>query len=148
MTFEQFDLCPALQRGIADHGYTTPTPIQQDAIPLALTGRDLIGSAQTGTGKTAAFLLPALQRLQTQKPALRSAPRVLVLTPTRELATQILAEGKIYGRHARVTQGAIVGGVSFGPQLHLLGQRIDLLVATPGRLTDHLERGTVRLDQV
>jgi len=148
MTFEQFDLCPALQRGVADHGYTTPTPIQRDAIPLALTGRDLIASAQTGTGKTAAFLLPALQRLQTQKPALRSAPRVLVLTPTRELATQILAEGKIYGRHARVAQGAIVGGVSFGPQLHLLGQRIDLLVATPGRLTDHLERGTVRLDQV
>jgi len=148
MTFEQFDLCPALQRGVADHGYTTPTPIQRDAIPLALSGRDLIGSAQTGTGKTAAFLLPALQRLQTQKPAQRSAPRVLVLTPTRELATQILAEGKIYGRHARVALGAIVGGVSFGPQLHLLGQRIDLLVATPGRLTDHLERGTVRLDQV
>ena len=148
MTFEQFDLCPALQRGIADHGYTTPTPIQRDAIPLALAGRDLIGSAQTGTGKTAAFLLPALQRLQTQKPAQRGAPRVLVLTPTRELATQILAEGKIYGRHARVAQGAIVGGVSFGPQLNLLGQRIDLLVATPGRLTDHLERATVRLDQV
>ena len=148
MTFEQFDLCPALQRGIADHGYTTPTPIQQDAIPLALSGRDLIGSAQTGTGKTAAFLLPALQRLQTQKPAHRGAPRVLVLTPTRELATQILAEGKIYGRHARVAQGAIVGGVSFGPQMHLLGQRIDLLVATPGRLTDHLERASVRLDQV
>ncbi len=148
MTFNDFELSPALQRGIAEHGYTTPTPIQRDAIPPALAGRDLIASAQTGTGKTAAFLLPALQRLQAQKPTPRSAPRVLVLTPTRELANQILAEGKIYGRHARVAQGAIVGGVSFGPQLHLLGQRIDLLVATPGRLIDHLERGSVRLDQV
>ncbi|MBI3516094.1 MAG: DEAD/DEAH box helicase [Proteobacteria bacterium] len=148
MTFEDFTLCPALQRGVADHGYTTPTPVQREAIPPALAGRDLIASAQTGTGKTAAFLLPALERLQTQKPVRRSAPRVLVLTPTRELASQILVEGKAYGRHARVAQGCIVGGVSFGPQLNLLGQRIDLLVATPGRLIDHLERQTVRLDQV
>jgi len=148
MTFEQFNLCPALLRGVADHGYSTPTPIQREAIPLALAGRDLIGSAQTGTGKTAAFLLPALERLQTQKPVRRSAPRVLILTPTRELANQILAEGKAYGRHARVSQGCIVGGMSYGPQLNLLGQRIDLLVATPGRLIDHLERASVRLDQV
>ncbi len=148
MTFENFALSPVLLRGVADHGYTIPTPIQQDAIPLALAGRDLIASAQTGTGKTAAFLLPALERLQVQKPARRSAPRVLVLTPTRELAIQILAEGKIYGRHARVAQGAIVGGMSYGPQLNLLGQRIDLLIATPGRLIDHLERQSVRLDEV
>src|SRR5438552_1248007 len=100
MTFEDFTLCPALQRGVADHGYTTPTPVQREAIPAALAGRDLIASAQTGTGKTAAFLLPALERLKTQKPVRRSAPRVLVLTPTRELANQILAEGKVYGRHA------------------------------------------------
>ena len=148
MTFEQFRLSPALLRGVAEHGYTTPTPIQRDAIPLALEGRDLIASAQTGTGKTAAFLLPALERLQTQKPVKRSAPRVLILTPTRELATQIVAEGKAYAKHARVFQGCIVGGVSYGPQLQLLGQRIDLLVATPGRLIDHLERGSVRLDHV
>jgi len=148
MTFEQFSLSPALLRGVADHGYTTPTPIQRDAIPLALAGRDLIASAQTGTGKTAAFLLPALERLQTQKPVKRSAPRVLILTPTRELATQIVAEGKAYAKHARVFQGLIVGGVSYGPQLQLLGQRIDLLVATPGRLIDHLERQSVRLDAV
>src|SRR5258706_12196857 len=148
MTFEQFTLSPALLRGVADHGYTTPTPIQNEAIPPALAGRHLIASAQTGTGKTAAFLLPALERLQTQKPVRRSAPRVLVLTPTRELANQILVEGKAYARHARVTQGCIVGGMSVGPQPPLLGQRIDLLVATPGRLIDHLERQTVRLDLV
>jgi superfamily II DNA/RNA helicase len=148
MSFEQFRLSPALLRGVADHGYTTPTPIQRDAIPLALDGRDLIASAQTGTGKTAAFLLPALERLQTQKPVKRSTPRVLILTPTRELATQIVAEGKAYAKHARVFQGCIVGGVSYGPQLQLLGQRIDLLVATPGRLIDHLERQSVRLDGV
>jgi superfamily II DNA/RNA helicase len=148
MTFDSFALSPALLRGVADHGYTTPTPIQQDAIPLALAGRDLIASAQTGTGKTAAFMLPALERLQIQKPVKRSAPRVLVLTPTRELALQIITEGKIYGRHARVAQGAIIGGVGYGPQLQLLGQRIDLLVATPGRMIDHLERQSVRLDQV
>jgi superfamily II DNA/RNA helicase len=148
MTFEHFALSPALLRGVAEHGYTTPTPIQRDAIPLALAGRDLIASAQTGTGKTAAFLLPALERLQVQKPVRRSAPRVLVLTPTRELANQILAEGKAYARHARVFQGCIVGGMSYGPQLQLLGQRIDLLVATPGRLIDHLERQSVRLDEV
>jgi superfamily II DNA/RNA helicase len=148
MTFETFALSPALLRGVADHGYTTPTPIQQDAIPLALAGRDLIASAQTGTGKTAAFMLPALERLQVQKPVKRSAPRVLVLTPTRELAIQIITEGKIYGRHARVAQGAIIGGVGYGPQLQLLGQRIDLLVATPGRLIDHLERQSVTLDHV
>jgi superfamily II DNA/RNA helicase len=148
MTFEQFALSPALLRGVAEHGYTTPTPIQHDAIPLALAGKDLIASAQTGTGKTAAFLLPALERLQTQKPVRRSAPRVLVLTPTRELANQILVEGKAYARHARVFQGCIVGGMSYGPQLQLLGQRIDLLVATPGRLIDHIERQSVRLDEV
>ena len=148
MSFDQFRLSPALLRGVADHGYTDPTPVQRDAIPLALEGRDLIASAQTGTGKTAAFLLPALERLQTQKPVKRSAPRVLILTPTRELATQIVTEGKAYAKHARVFQGCIVGGVSYGPQLQLLGQRIDLLVATPGRLIDHLERQSVRLDAV
>ncbi|MBV8167515.1 MAG: DEAD/DEAH box helicase [Alphaproteobacteria bacterium] len=148
MTFETFALSPVLLRGVADHGYTTPTPLQRDALPLAPAGRDLIASAQTGTGKTAAFMLPALERLQVQKPVKRSAPRVLVLTPTRELALQIIAEGKIYGRHARVAQGAIIGGVGYGPQLQLLGQRIDLLVATPGRMIDHLERQSVRLEEV
>lgn len=148
MSFQSLSLSPALLGALADLDYTTPTPIQTLAIPPALAGRDLIASAATGTGKTAAFLLPALARLETQKPTPRSAPRVLILTPTRELAQQILANARGYSKNLRLMTGAILGGMPFGAQIRMLSQRVDLLVATPGRLIDHLDRGNLQLDRV
>jgi superfamily II DNA/RNA helicase len=148
MTFVSLNLSQSLTRALSDLGYTEPTPIQTQAIPLALAGRDLIASAATGTGKTAAFLLPALTRLETQKPTPRSAPRILVLTPTRELAMQISAAARDYSKHIRIMQGVLVGGMPYGAQLRLLSQRVDLLIATPGRLIDMLDRGAVNLDRV
>ncbi len=144
MTFDDLSLEPYLLKAIADSGYTVPTPIQAAAIPLALAGQDLMASAQTGTGKTAAFVLPCLQRLSTP-PASRSyGPRVLVLTPTRELANQVTAAAEQYGRHLRLRMGSIVGGVPYPPQMRLLSRPLDILVATPGRLIDHMQSG--RLD--
>lgn len=148
MSFSDLSLSPKLLRALSESGYNDPTPVQADAIPVALAGHDLIGSAATGTGKTAAFLLPALMRLEEVKPTPRGAPRVLVLTPTRELAQQVSQSARLYAKHMRVMQGVIVGGMPFGGQMRLLSQRIDLLVATPGRLMDHMERNSIRLDQV
>ena len=124
-------------------GFTEPTDIQREAIPVVLSGEDLMASAQTGTGKTAAFVLPALQHLL--KPSKKSGigPRVLVLTPTRELAMQINEDIRQFSRFSKVTTGSIVGGMSYGPQLRMLRNRLDLLVATPGRLMDHMEQGKV-----
>ncbi len=140
MPFASLGLAPELVRAVADEGYTEPTPIQQEAIPLALGGRDLIGSAQTGTGKTAAFMLPILQRLA---PGTRHALRALILVPTRELAEQVLQSARAYGRHLHLSAAAIYGGVGMEPQTRALARGVDIVVATPGRLLDHMERGHV-----
>ena len=134
MTFEEFNLNPAIIKAITACGYTTPTPIQEQSIPVVMKGSDLIATAQTGTGKTAAFVLPALQRLSA-KPALPGrGPRVLVLTPTRELANQVTDAVRTYGKFMRVKSGAILGGMPYREQQKLLSAPVDLIVATPGRL--------------
>jgi ATP-dependent RNA helicase RhlE len=138
-----------LVRALAEIGYATPTPIQSEAIPLALAGHDLLGGAQTGTGKTAAFVLPMLQRLSDSTVA--GAPRkirALVLTPTRELAVQVHDSIKTYGKHAKLASTCIYGGAGMVPQIDAMRRGVDILVATPGRLIDHLERGTARLGEV
>ncbi len=144
MTFEKLALHPSILKAILESGYTKPTPIQAQAIPQALAGHDLMASAQTGTGKTAAFVLPSLQRLSTPATKNSRGPRVLVLTPTRELANQVTEAAAKYGKHLRFRIGSIVGGMPYPPQMRLLSQPLDILVATPGRLLDHMERG--RLD--
>jgi len=142
-------LIEPLQRAVAEEGYTTPTPIQEQAIPPLLAGRDLLGCAQTGTGKTAAFTLPLLQELTlTVKPAQPHHPRSLILTPTRELAAQIGESIRTYGRHLRVTHTVIFGGVGQHPQTQALRRGPDVVVATPGRLIDLMDQGEVRLDQI
>ncbi len=150
MTFETLGLAPALLRALADEGYTEPTPIQAAAIPVALDGRDMLAGAQTGTGKTAAFALPLLDRLyvKTPKPAQPKTPRALVLTPTRELAAQVHESIRTYGRHLGVRSTTIFGGVGMGPQIDALRRGVDILVATPGRLIDHLERRSVNLSGI
>jgi len=142
-------LLPELMKAVAEEGYTIPTPIQDRAIPHLLKGSDLIGCAQTGTGKTAAFILPILQHLTLRKrqPA-RNRARVLILTPTRELAAQIDASAATYGRHVRFSHAVIFGGVSQLHQVQALNRGLDILVATPGRLLDLMQQGHVSLDQV
>jgi len=149
MSFESLGLAPALVRALAEIGYATPTSIQIEAIPLAMAGHDLLGGAQTGTGKTAAFALPMLHRLSTT--AVAGAPRkirCLILTPTRELAVQVHDSIRTYGKHAKLASTVIYGGAGMNPQLDALRRGVDILVATPGRLIDHLERGTVQLRDV
>lgn len=152
MSFESLGLSGALLRAVADQGYTTPTPIQAKAIPAVLAGVDVLAGAQTGTGKTAGFVLPILQRLSTQPSAQgrgsRKPLRALILTPTRELAAQVEASVKAYGRHLSLTSFALFGGVGFGPQLSQLKRGVDILVATPGRLLDHHGQGNVSFSQV
>jgi ATP-dependent RNA helicase RhlE len=146
-SFENLGLAPALLRALAAEGYTAPTPIQQQAIAPALAGRDLQGIAQTGTGKTAAFALPILQRLAAQrKPSVRGACRVLVLAPTRELASQIAESFRVYGKFIGVRVITMFGGVPKGKQARAIAGGVDVLVATPGRLIDHMQDRTVRLD--
>jgi ATP-dependent RNA helicase RhlE len=140
MPFASLGLSKELVRAVADEGYAQPTPIQQEVIPLALGGRDLIGSAQTGTGKTAAFLLPILQRLA---PGARHTLRALILVPTRELAEQVLERARAYGRHLHLSAAAIYGGVAMEAQTRALRRGVDVVVATPGRLLDHMGRGHV-----
>jgi ATP-dependent RNA helicase RhlE len=149
MKFTDLALIEPLQRALHTEGYTTPTPIQSQAIPHLLEGKDLLGCAQTGTGKTAAFALPMLQHLTQQKkiPS-RGAPRALVLAPTRELAAQIGDSFKAYGRNLHITHTVVFGGVGQGPQVHALGRGIDVVIATPGRLLDLMNQGHVRLDGV
>ena len=149
MSFETLGLAPELTRALADVGYTVPTPIQAEAIPLVLAGHDLMGGAQTGTGKTAAFALPLLQRLAERggRPAPRQV-RALVLTPTRELATQVHDSARAYGRHQRVSSAVVFGGVGMQPQVQALARGLDLLVACPGRLIDHMQHRTVDLSKV
>jgi len=138
--FCELDLAPELVRAIQEKGYKNPTPIQAKGIPRILEGRDLVGCAQTGTGKTAVFVLPILHHLR-KGPAKHL--RALILVPTRELAAQVTESIRTYGRHLHLKSVAIFGGVSHVPQQQKLRQGVDLLVATPGRLLDHLERGNV-----
>ena len=146
--FNELGLDPALLKALAAEGYTTPTPIQAQAIPGVMAGRDLQGIAQTGTGKTAAFALPILHRLAAQRrPAPRRGCRVLVLSPTRELATQIAESFKTYGRHLGFTVAVVFGGVKYGPQIKALAAGVDILVATPGRLIDHLGEKVANLSE-
>jgi ATP-dependent RNA helicase RhlE len=141
MPFTSLGLAPELVRAVAEEGYEQPTPIQLEAIPLALAGRDLIGSAQTGTGKTAAFMLPILQRLS--RNGTKHTLRALVLVPTRELAEQVLQSARAYGRHLDVSAASVYGGVGMEPQTRALKHGVDIVIATPGRLLDHMERGHV-----
>jgi len=147
--FEGLGLSPALLRALAESNYTTPTPIQAQAIPAALEGRDLLGAAQTGTGKTAAFGLPLLQHLAKTTPAKGPRkPRALVLVPTRELAVQVADSLKAYGRYLRLNVTMVFGGVGMQPQIDNLRRGVDVLVACPGRLLDHLDSGHAKLDAV
>ncbi len=148
MSFNELQLAPAILRAIADCGYTEPTPIQSRAIPEALAGRDVLASAQTGTGKTAAFMLPILQRLTELRKGPKGAPRVLVLTPTRELAAQVTDATRTYGRYMRLRSAVILGGTPYGPQFRDLGGPLDLVVGTPGRVIDHLERRSLDLSRL
>ncbi len=149
MTFTDLGLDGRILQALAEEGYEAPTPIQAQAIPHALSGRDLLGIAQTGTGKTAAFGLPLLHRLAAAggRPP-RGGCRALILSPTRELASQIADSLKAYGRHLGLSVAVVFGGVPHGPQRRALSAGIDILVATPGRLQDHLDQGTARLDRV
>ena len=145
MTFTDLGLKPELARAVADKGYVTPTPIQREAIPAVLAGRDVLAGAQTGTGKTAAFILPILQNLASQQ---ARAPRALVLTPTRELAAQVAESARDYGRHTALRTVVIFGGVSEKPQIEALRTGCDVLVATPGRLLDLAQQQLLDLRQV
>ena len=145
--FDQFDLDPAIHRGIADAGFSEPRPIQIRAVPPALAGRDVLGLAQTGTGKTAAFALPILQRLVTSRKAARD-PRVLIVAPTRELAQQISAELQLLGKHLPLQTLTLYGGVSAHHQVVALRRGVDVLIACPGRLLDLHSQRLVRLDKV
>ncbi len=143
MTFNELNLHSELLRAIEACGFDQPTDIQREAIPHVLAGRDLMASAQTGTGKTAAFVLPALQRLLTTPAGPGKGPRVLVLTPTRELAMQVADNIRQFSRFSRIRSGNVVGGMAYPPQIRMLREPLDLLVATPGRLMDHMEAGRV-----
>ncbi|MBM3504284.1 MAG: DEAD/DEAH box helicase [Alphaproteobacteria bacterium] len=148
-TFAALGLSEALNRALAADSYVTPTPIQAQAIPVVLAGRDLIGIAQTGTGKTAAFALPILHRLaQDRRAPVPQSPRALILAPTRELALQIGESCRAYGRHLGLRQAVIFGGVGQNPQVDALRRGIDLLIATPGRLLDLMNQRHVRLHHV
>ncbi|MBW2450737.1 MAG: DEAD/DEAH box helicase [Deltaproteobacteria bacterium] len=152
MTFQELGLKTELLRALNESGYTQPTPIQQQAIPPALKGDDILAGAQTGTGKTAGFTLPLLQRLSTKTlncgRQQRRPVRALVITPTRELAAQVAESVNTYGKHLSLRSAVIFGGVGINPQISILRRGIDILVATPGRLLDHVEQKNIDLSQV
>ena len=142
-------LIEPLQRAVSEEGYSIPTPIQEQAIPHLLEGKDILGCAQTGTGKTAAFTLPLLQEMcQTNITPAKGRPRALIMTPTRELAAQIGDSIKTYGRHVRVSHTVIFGGVGQNPQVQAMNRGVDVVVATPGRLIDLMNQGVVHLDKI
>ena len=143
MLFKELGLSENLLRAIDKCGYSEATAIQQQAIPTVLAGHDLMASAQTGTGKTAAFVLPALQKLETPSSVKGNGPRMLVLTPTRELAMQVNENVGQFSRFSKITAGSIVGGMAYPPQIRMLRRPLDILVATPGRLMDHMEQGRI-----
>ena len=152
MSFDTLGLSADILKAVAEEGYTEPTPVQAEAIPLVLAGRDVLAAAQTGTGKTAAFTLPILERLKVQantsfSPA-RHPVRALVLTPTRELAMQIAESVATYGKYVPLRSAVVYGGVPIDPQIKELRGGIEILVATPGRLMDHMGQRTVNLSQV
>jgi len=153
MSFDSLGLSAELLRAISEHGYTQPTPIQTQAIPVILGGQDILAGAQTGTGKTAGFTLPMLQRLSQSTPQAgnskhRRPIRALILTPTRELAAQVAESVKTYSAHLPLNSAVIFGGVSINPQINKLRKGVDILVATPGRLLDHVGQRTADLSQV
>jgi ATP-dependent RNA helicase RhlE len=149
MSFESLGLSAELLRAVREQGYFEPTPIQKQAIPVILEGRDIMAGAQTGTGKTAGFTLPLLQRLSDEPvEGSQRAPRALIITPTRELAAQVAASIETYGRHLPHRCAVIFGGVSINPQIQKLRRGVEVLIATPGRLLDHVQRRTVDLSQV
>ncbi len=147
MTFRELGLSDEVLNAVADAGYEHPTPIQEQAIPQVLMGRDILGCAQTGTGKTASFTLPMIDILA-QGRARARMPRSLILTPTRELAAQISENFEIYGKYNKLTMALLIGGENFGPQMEKLDRGVDVLIATPGRLIDHFERGGLLLTDV
>ncbi|MBS1170481.1 MAG: helicase [Burkholderiaceae bacterium] len=155
MSFSKLGLSEAIVRAVTEFGYTTPTPIQSQSIPAVLAGGDLLAGAQTGTGKTAGFTLPILHRLssnesgtaQTSKTSRRPI-RALILAPTRELAAQVEENVRIYAKYLKLNSAVIFGGVGIHPQIKLLAHGVDILVATPGRLLDHIQQGTVKLDKI
>ena len=152
MTFDDLNLAPAIVQAVREHGYETPTPIQIEAIPAVLAGRDLLGGAQTGTGKTAAFTLPMLQRLsQSERSKSKFGGigiRALVLTPTRELAAQVEESVRTYGKHVELSSTVVFGGVGMNPQINAMKRGVDILVATPGRLLDLQQQGFLDLSGV
>jgi ATP-dependent RNA helicase RhlE len=150
MSFDSLGLSAELLRAVADQGYSEPTPVQRQAIPVILQGRDMLAGAQTGTGKTAGFTLPLLQLLNTrpQQHRGRRPVRALILTPTRELAAQVGESVATYGRHLPLTSAVIFGGVKINPQIQMLRSGVDILVATPGRLLDHVSQKTLDLSSV
>ncbi|MCK6391419.1 MAG: DEAD/DEAH box helicase [Azonexus sp.] len=152
MQFSELGLKAEIQRAVAEQGYDTPTPIQQQAIPAVMTGRDLMATAQTGTGKTAGFTLPILHRLASgpndRLTRIAKTPRVLVLVPTRELAIQVEESVRTYGKYLPVNSLAVFGGVGINPQIANLRRGVDILVATPGRLLDHVQQRTVDLSGI
>jgi ATP-dependent RNA helicase RhlE len=152
MAFSDFGLAPEILKAVAEKGYTEPTPIQTQAIPVILDGKDVMGAAQTGTGKTAGFTLPLLQRLlkhaNTSASPARHPVRALILTPTRELAVQVEESVRNYGKYAGLRMAVVYGGVNINPQTAELRQGVEILVATPGRLLDHIQQKTTSLGQV
>ena len=149
MSFSAIGLSATVMQGVAKSGYSSPTEIQRKAIPLAIAGKDIIGCAPTGTGKTAAFVLPILERLQHSAPGQRHRfPRALILTPTRELAQQIEDSIRTYGKFTGFRSLSVYGGVGIGGQLSSLRQGVDIVVATPGRLLDHMERSSIDLSHI
>jgi superfamily II DNA/RNA helicase len=146
-SFADLGLSPEVMRAIEDSGYTSPTPIQEKAIPKVLEGRDVLGIAQTGTGKTGAFTIPMIEILAKGRSRARM-PRTLILEPTRELAAQVAEAFDKYGKYHKLTKALLIGGVSFGDQDALLARGVDVLIATPGRLLDHFERGKLLLSGV
>ncbi len=147
MSFEALGLSPEVLKAVEDAGYKEPTPIQEQAIPLVLMGRDVLGCAQTGTGKTASYTLPMIEILAAGRAKARM-PRSLVLAPTRELAAQVAKSFETYGKHHKLTMALLIGGEAFGPQEAKLDRGVDVLIATPGRLIDHFERGRILLNDV
>src|SRR6478752_5554733 len=147
MNFTEIGLSPELLQAVYDAGYTNPTPIQQKAIPVVATGRDVLGCAQTGTGKTASFALPMIDKLAAGRARARM-PRSLILEPTRELATQVEASFEVYGKNHRLSTALLIGGESFSDQERKLDRGVDVLIATPGRLIDLYERGKILLSDV
>jgi len=148
MSFTDLGLLPEILRAVSEKGYDTPTPIQKEAIPAVLSGRDVLAGAQTGTGKTAGFVLPILQKLSAEPDHAHRAPRALVLTPTRELAAQIEENAKSYGRYLKLKSFVVFGGVNINPQISALRSGCDILVATPGRLLDLAQQRCVDLSRV